>query len=184
MHDIVLNSIVAAIQQNKGLIRIAVRQRAKFEGWLKFELAYQLEKGDFGPVAVESQLEGRAGRSDITFMHLGKRISIELKTSNTNWRMSGVESNTRPITKNIDSIIADAVKHNSDSCVIAFVLFPIPSGELGWRAYIDRIVSTAGVEINREANCKLIEVDVDDTNKCDMLVCSFLSKKVERILQA
>lgn len=183
MQDLILCGIATIIEDNKGLLRIAVRQKAKFEGWLKFELAHYLEKNNFGPVVVESEVETGNGRSDVTFMHNGKKISVELKTPNANWKTNGVESKTRPITKNIDSIIKDALKHNSDSCVIAFVLFPIPSKDLSWTPYINRIVSEAGVEINRQTNCKLVEVEVNDTDKCEMLICSFVSKKVEQVLQ-
>lgn len=183
MQDLILRGIAPIVEENKDLLRIAIRQKAKFEGWLKFELAHYLEKHRFGPVVVESEVETGNGRSDVTFMLEGKKVSVELKTSNTNWKTNGVESKGKPLTKNVDSIIKDALKHNSDSCVIAFVLFPIPFQDLGWIPYINRIISEAGVQINRETNCRLIEVDVNDVDKCQMLICSFLSKKVERVLQ-
>ena len=50
-------------------------------------------------------------RKDITFFHNKNYYSLELKTSNTNWKNEGITNNGRPITKNIQSIISDAIKY-------------------------------------------------------------------------
>jgi len=39
LEKLILEQIVNILSDNKQLMRIAIRQRAKFEGWLKFELA-------------------------------------------------------------------------------------------------------------------------------------------------
>jgi hypothetical protein len=70
---------------------------------------------------------------------------IELKTPNTNYGMSGVENRTRPITKNINSILEDIhkLKVNNVAGIIAFVLFPVRSGDDQWKVYLERIKSVS-----------------------------------------
>ncbi len=46
--------IVAILQNHLPLVALAVCQRAKFEGWLKFELAQRAEAAGCIPVRVES----------------------------------------------------------------------------------------------------------------------------------
>ena len=46
--------IVQVIQQHELILRIAIRQRAKFEGWLKFELAAIAEINGASVVEVET----------------------------------------------------------------------------------------------------------------------------------
>jgi hypothetical protein len=183
MHDVILEGISKIINENRGLLKIAIRQKAKFEGWLKFELAYYLECKGMDSVQVESEGEEKNGRSDISFIHKSQLFKIELKTSNTNWRSKGIDNKTKPITKNIDSIIKDTLKLNSPNGIVAFVLFPIPIKELGWMQYITRIMEETGAEINKESNYKLIEMDVNDCDKCEILVCTFLSAKQAKALQ-
>src|SRR5688572_11422352 len=103
------NWIVDILGQHRSLLAVAVRQRAKFEGWLKFELALYAEQHGASAVQVETAYESGA-RSDLSFVYDDRRYDVELKTSNTNWRMNGVLALTRPITKNIDSIIIDGKK--------------------------------------------------------------------------
>ena len=98
--------IVEVLNQHRSLLSVAVRQRAKFEGWLKFELALYAEQHGATDVKVEAP-SSSGSRSDLTFLYDGKRYDVELKTSNTNWRMKGVLSRTRPITKNIRGVIID-----------------------------------------------------------------------------
>ena len=54
MDKILRQWIVQVIKQNESVIRIAVRQRAKFEGWLKFELANFAEMNGAKSVEVET----------------------------------------------------------------------------------------------------------------------------------
>lgn len=84
MEKVILDGIVNIINENKGLLRIPLRQKAKFEGWLKFELAYYLEKIGMQSVEVESAVWLRRERTDMTFFYNGNPYSIELKTPNAN----------------------------------------------------------------------------------------------------
>ncbi len=43
MDNLIRKLISNIISENGGLINIPLKQRAKFEGWLKFELAYKLQ---------------------------------------------------------------------------------------------------------------------------------------------
>jgi hypothetical protein len=177
MDKIINNAISDILSKNKDLLRIPIRQKAKFEGWLKFELAHYLDKIGMESIEVESKVYHRRDRTDITFMHNEHFYSVELKTPNTNWKINGVNDSGRPITKNIQSVIDDAKKLNSTQGIVAFVLFPIPIGDNRWIDYIDRITIMTGISINRETNCKLIKLKINKSNQCQMLVCTFMSKK-------
>jgi hypothetical protein len=139
MDKVIRKGIVEIIKNNIRLLRIPLRQKAKFEGWLKFELAHYLEQIEMTNVEVESKSHFRRDRTDITFFHNGEPYSVELKTPNTNWKIQGVNATCRPITKNIQSVIDDAKKLNSQNGIVAFVLFPIPVGDNRWELYLDRI---------------------------------------------
>lgn len=179
MNEVILEGIATIIKNRTDLLRIAIRQKAKFEGWLKFELAHYLEQVGMDGVAVETKNELRRDRSDITFCYNYYQYTIELKTSNTNWFVEGIKPSGRPITKNIDSIIDDSFKLNSQYGIVAFVLFPIPSNDSRWERYVERIAHQTGIDICVVNNCKLIEVDVAPKCKCNVLVCSFLSKYID-----
>jgi hypothetical protein len=100
---------VDVLEHHRPLLNVAVRQRAKCEGWLKFELALYAEQHGATNVEVEKPT-GSGSRSDLSFVYDGKPYDVELKTSNTNWRMNGVQARTRPITKNIRGVIVDGGK--------------------------------------------------------------------------
>lgn len=178
MDKLINKTISEILIERKDLLRIPIRQKAKFEGWLKFELAHYLEKIGMQSVEVETKAYYRRDRTDITFIHNNNFYSIELKTPNTNWIIDGVRSSGRPITSNIKSIIYDAVKLNSNQGIVAFVLFPIPQNRNNWETYISRIAKSTGIEINIETNCSLIEMSVDNNKKCNVLVCTFLSQRL------
>lgn len=177
MNNIITEGIIEVLDTHKDLLKIALRQKAKFEGWLKFELAYYLETKGMREVAVETAVAYRRDRRDITFFHNESFYTIELKTSNTNWKSDGIKNSTRPITMNIQSIIKDAFKLNSTQGIVAFILFPIPIKDRRWEAYIDRIVTETGIAICKSSNCRLLEMNIDDCNKCEILICTFMSKK-------
>ncbi|MEO9885010.1 MAG: hypothetical protein ABJR05_08665 [Balneola sp.] len=162
MDKIVRKCIVDILSTRNGLLKIPVRQRAKFEGCLKFELASHLEKIGAENVEVESKAFHRRDRTDITFFWQEEPYSLELKTSNTNWKIDGVNSSTRPITKNIKSIVKDAEKLNSESGIVAFVLFPIPLNDNRWEFYIDRISNKTGIEISPQNNCSVLSIDLNE----------------------
>lgn len=176
MDDIVRKGIVRILGNNTLLLRIPIRQRAKFEGWLKFELAHYLEEIGAKNVEVESKVPNGRDRADIAFLNNGEAYTLELKTPNTNWKVKGVKRNTRPITKNVQSIIADAKKLNSENGVMAFVLFPVPVGDNRWEMYLNRINEETGLGLSKERNCEIINVNIDDNNVCSLVVCTFMSK--------
>lgn len=180
MDECIKKGILEILKNNKSLLRIPVRQKAKFEGWLKFELAHWLENQGMEQVEVESKVEYRRDRTDITFFHNNEPYSLELKTPNTNWKISGVTDNVRPITKNIQSIINDAKKLNSKYGIVAFVLFPIPILDNRWEVYLDRINEETDLGLSKEKHCELIDMKIDQSNKCSLLVCSFMSRRFRK----
>jgi len=101
MELIIIELIEKIIKDHPILISICMRQKAKFEGWLKFELAQALEMLGVEQLSVEYKYDNNF-RADISFIFKNERYLLELKTSNTNWVIDGIESKTRPITKNID----------------------------------------------------------------------------------
>lgn len=177
MDEIVREGIVQILGNHRRLLMIPLRQKAKFEGWLKFELAQYLEEVGMKNVEVESKRWFRRDRTDITFFRDEAPYSVELKTANTNWKTTGVNSKGRPITNNIQMIVDDAVKLNSPSGVVAFVLFPVPIGDRRWESYLDRIGQKTGIALSRERNCRLVTVGIDAEHECDLVVCAFMSKR-------
>ncbi|SYX83979.1 hypothetical protein [Paenibacillus alvei] len=169
MENIILRSVEDIINNHVKLIHIAIRQRAKFEGWLKFELAKQLE--EFGVSELSVEYTYNTGKSaDISFLHNNQRYFLELKTSNTNWRLAGVESKTRPITKNIGSIINDGFKLRECSGVgiLVFILFPIPTGDKRWNQYLERISNLLEISFEEVYNFKIIDFEYNNI-KCQLL---------------
>ncbi|UNC91297.1 hypothetical protein [Candidatus Contubernalis alkaliaceticus] len=177
MDKVIRKGIVQILRRNKNLLRIPIRQKAKFEGWLKFELAHYLEAIGMKSVEVESKAWRRRDRTDITFFYGGEPYSVELKTPNTNWRVEGVNSNVRPITKNIQSIIDDAIKLNSPNGIVGFVLFPIPRCDNRWKVYLNRINDNINLGLSKDENCELVDIRIDAVNKCSLVVCTFKSKR-------
>lgn len=66
--------IVNIVGAHPGVMEIACRQRAKFEGWLKFELAQYLT--EVGAAMVEVEPGYKSGeRCDLAFTYEGQRLS-------------------------------------------------------------------------------------------------------------
>jgi hypothetical protein len=128
-------------------------------------------------IHVETQGDRRRDRTDISFFYDEIFYRVELKTPNTNWKIKGVKQCGRPITKNIQSVIDDAIKLNSSQGIVAFVLFPIPINDNRWVAYIDRISKKCEIIIDKEKQCKLITISIDGHNDCNMLICCFRSRR-------
>jgi len=124
-------SLVVTILKNRvEIVRMACQQRAKFEGWLKFELASVLvSTSGFSNVILEDSYQSN-GRSDISVIYEREKWFIEMKTANTNWRADGLENLTRPITRNMDGIIEDIeilkLKSPPAHGLVVFTIFPIP----------------------------------------------------------
>ena len=132
-----LNGLIQDIlKSNVDLLSIAVKQRAKFEGWLKFELARALKKK-----YANTRVEYCIGEEKKVFVDIFSNDSfIELKTPNTNYRIADCDEKTRPITKNVSSIIDDITKLKAlnKKGYIAFVMFPLDEDEK-YRTHVDKI---------------------------------------------
>jgi hypothetical protein len=177
MDQYIRNAILEILKNHEGILRIAVRQRAKFEGWLKFELASYLEQNGMDNVEVESKFINRLERADISFFHQGEPYNLELKTPNTNWIVNGVKSLTRPITKNIESIVADEVKLRNSKGIIAFVLFPVPLDDNRWEQYLYRIGEQTKITLGKETNCTTMRFKINGKEECNLIICTFMSRK-------
>ena len=113
------------------VMAVAVPQRAKYEGWLKMELAAALAHLEGVQMMDIEPPYPRGGRADLSFQADRTTWYVELKTSNTSWRASGLENRRRPIHKNISRIIADIAKLR-EKCppakgLMVFTLFPVPT---------------------------------------------------------
>jgi hypothetical protein len=179
MHTTIKQWIVEILEHRICVASIAARQRAKFEGWLKFELAaYGLQHG---ATAVEVESPSSASnplheRSDITFYLSHSRYDLELKTPNTNWRLVEVVNKTRPITKNITGIVYDAqkLKYSPGQGIVAFVLFPIPIQDRRWLECLQRISVAIGIPLSEQEHCSWVTVPVGKQNFVDFIVCCFV----------
>jgi hypothetical protein len=114
----------------KDVALLACQQRAKFEGWLKFELASALKgKAGFDRIILEDSYATN-GRSDISFEYAGNKWFVEMKTANTNWRAENLENLSRPVTRNMDGITEDIIVLREKSTpahgLAVFCIFPIP----------------------------------------------------------
>ena len=129
LNDILVN----ILKSRQDLVFIAIKQRAKFEGWLKFELANKLNH-IYSDTCVEKCMSGKL--VDV----FSNDSCIELKTPNTSYRHDGCENRTRPITNNIASIIDDinALKKIGVDGYIAFIMFPIDNNGK-YKSHIDKI---------------------------------------------
>lgn len=178
MEETIRNWIVEILQQRKQLLTIAIRQRAKFEGWLKFELAASAERHDAQSVEVEAASDDSNStreRSDTSFYFNGVRYDVELKTPNSNWRLQGVQNKTRPITKNVAGIVSDAKKlyHSPGQGIIAFVLFPVPPEDDRWTEYLNRISTALNISLTPQKHCARIPIVIGKNQTADLVVCSF-----------
>lgn len=176
MDKLIREAIASILKRRNDVLHIAIRQRAKFEGWLKFELASHLQSYGMENVEVESMAGFGKERSDISFFHKGNPYCIELKTPNTNWKINGVKDIGRPVTKNIKSIIEDTLKLNSQYGIVAFVLFPIPSGDNRWENYLSRIMDKTNIELSKEKNCEIVHAAYGEEINCDLVICTYMSK--------
>lgn len=176
-HSVVRDWIAEIILANPAPISIALRQRAKFEGWLKFELASQARRSEASNVTVEAAFDTTNSqyRSDVAFAWNDTDYAVELKTVNTNWRMPGVDNKTRPITKNIAGIIADARKLEMAAAegLVAFVIFPIPRDDQRWHQYLEQIGQGLGEVLSPDSFATQLTAPVFDKNSVDVVVCCF-----------
>ena len=120
----IADTIESILSNNQDLLEIAFRQRAKFEGWLKFEIAKEFQTS-----GKDTKVEYPTAKGHVDIF--ADNCLIELKTPNTSYNHPDLESKTRPITDNVNSIISDVDKLRniteglSYDSFIAFVMFPI-----------------------------------------------------------
>lgn len=134
-----------------------LRQRAKFEGWLKIELAAALAAGGW-EVCIERGYSGPFGqtyRADLAIsLNDGSEILVMLKTANTNFRFTDVLIAHRPITKNFQGIIEDIGKLKDlppdKHGYVLFAVFPVSAShvtrQMQLTSYLQR-VQVAGVDL-------------------------------------
>lgn len=176
--DVRLRSWITAIAQRRsGLLAIALQQRAKFEHWLKFELAETAISNGATSVEIEpaGTGEGAGIRGDVAFTYEGNRYHVELKTPNTNWRMPGVWQLTRPITKNIAEIVADGRKPPLADAerIIAFAMFPVPPSDDRWHAYLDRVSEGLAIPLTEAKNASRVDVILPDGHHAELVIVTF-----------
>jgi hypothetical protein len=176
MHRFCRQWIAAIIENHEDLLALALAQRSKFEGWLKMELAAMAVREGCKALQLEVPIVGSNGdRADLGFQYEGKKYVLELKTPNTNWRQNGVENRTRPITKNIKSVIEDTKKLESLPIpgIVAFTLFPIPVNDNRWKSYVKRISEETGIEISEEEHCRIVRVPISGHQGAGILICCY-----------
>lgn len=140
------------ILNSKGL-NYFVSNRSKFEGWLKVEIIDILTK-------YTNNITPEKDRIDVVV----EDWAIELKTSNTNYRYDNVENKTRPVTKNVSSIIKDIkdLEHNVnyDNKAVLFIIFSLDLNNLSWQQHIQKIenelVELKSKEFNFENGVKSV----------------------------
>jgi hypothetical protein len=137
--DTIFNELRPKLEKNQGL-SIFAKERAKFEGWLKVELCDSLSKY-FGDIVPEKNTPLKK-KIDIVFQNW----AIQLKTVNTNYRYSGVEIKTRPITMNIQGVIEDIEILKStdyEKKAVLFVAFPVTHDNQNWQDHFQKIASSS-----------------------------------------
>ena len=129
--NILEQEIPNKINNHDGL-NLFIKNRAKFEGWFKVELCNILSK-------YTKNIIPEKDRIDIVF----DDWALELKTSNTNYHYENVENKTRPVTKNVTSIIKDIKdlrnNENYKKKAVVFIIFPLSKITKEWDKHISKI---------------------------------------------
>ena len=176
--------IIDILERHTRLLAIAMHHRAKFEGWLKFELAAYAEAQGARDVEVESAcngLDSASGRSDVAFFFNETRFDIELKTPNSNWRIPGIRNKIRPITQNVAEIIGDVrkLKNGSNNGIVAFVLFPVPVQDNRWVDYLNRIATKTSICLSEQDHCSRLSIPLEEKCIVELVVCCFSIPSLE-----
>ncbi len=129
--NIIEQEVPKKINQHDGL-NFFIKNRAKFEGWFKVELCDILSR-------YTNNITPEKDRIDIVF----DDWALELKTSTTNYRYENVKNKTRPVTKNVTSIIKDIVdlrnNKNYKNKAVVFIIFPLSKTTTDWDKHISKI---------------------------------------------
>ncbi len=116
--EIICSDFKDKMQNHKGLEHFATN-RAKFEGWVKVELCDSF-------FSIASNIVPEKDNIDIV---IDNQIAIELKTTNTSYRIKDVVPKTKNITDNIEKIIVDinALYTNNKYKIklLVFIVFPL-----------------------------------------------------------
>ena len=141
MYEIIHKEIESILKDTDGLaapiLNLHLPKRAKFERYLQTVLAYKL-KSCYLDTEIEKPYPNNSSKHADIFSN---NTFIEIKTVNTNYNAEGVESKTKPISKNINGIIYDIEKLQTqrvENGVVAFVLFPVDDEEK-YKDYVKRI---------------------------------------------
>lgn len=159
MEKIIANEILQTIRLNQLLLAIPVRQKSKFEQWLKFELAFRL-RTLYSDTEVEYMEKSANGNKYIDIYT--NNSYLELKTTCTNIAHSlspNRKGHNKPITKNINDIIADikdlrgydAVRKGNKRGYVATIFFPYDESQ---SKHVQRLKKVLG-------NTALCEIDTD-----------------------
>jgi len=162
--------IIDILHAHPTVMDVALRQRAKFEGWLKFELAAMAIAQGATNLIIEATYD--SGRADLSFRYGGETYFIEMKTPNTNWRIAEVQSKHRPITKNIHAVVVDAEKLRScpGRGILVFVLFPVPQQDIRWRQYLQRIATDAHLQVDVCMHCSQVSLTLANASISDVVI--------------
>jgi len=123
-------SLIKSIKDNSGL-NCFIKNRSKFEGWLKVEICNILSKNqNIDSLQVEKYIEDTKQHIDIYFEYKKSKYYIELKTLNTSYKIAGIVDKIKPITDNVNGVIKDIQKLkniNDDLAVkiVIFIVFPL-----------------------------------------------------------
>ena len=123
MKNIVFDAIDSILKNNQNKLQIPLQQKAKFERWLQIELAAELYKLDPSTTIEYPYPKKRKTRADIS----SHGYLIELKTPNTNFKISNISSKPKPLSKNIKSAVEDIARlqRYDGKGMVAFVFFPV-----------------------------------------------------------
>lgn len=177
--SLVRNFIGKVFEQHPGVLNIAIRQRSKFEGWLKLELANYFLANGATDIKIEYPFSGSNQKVDLFVEYGGRDYYIELKTLNTPLAIPGVERKLVWTIRHIPSIIEDMNKlymnlsFTSAYGIIAFVLFPLPCGDVRWHKFLKDISTEKNVPLSEENNCVRHRLNLRNQNECDLVICAF-----------
>ena len=142
MLDKIVNKLIDTISQHSGCA-IFAEERAKFEGWVKVELArifselgYKVEPEK--PYSIDKERH----QVDLFSESGNTGLCVELKTVNTSYKGILAKKKTRPITMNINSILEDLeelsrIKEANPGveCYVLFLVYPCRSENRYWQMH-------------------------------------------------
>ena len=161
------------LRTHPDVVHLAAKQRAKFEGWFKFELAARMARAGVDEVRIEPGGVVPHARHDLSFLWAGERYFVELKTVNTNWRIKGLENRPRPVTKNFNALTKDLHKlaPYGSRGLMAFVIFPVPPGDARWQSYVANACAKVRFSFSAEDDCETLIFETPSSEKYGLVTC-------------